>query len=1201
MDLLLNFLKSRFAVGGTFLIIFCIAVFYLGSYFEWSYLLQGFIVLIMLLILILIMVIQQARERKKSEQLEKSLKAQAEAQMFGAPADKKAELEELSKKFTTAVETLKASKLSQGQKGNAALYALPWYLIVGPPAAGKTTMVRNSGLDFPLDSGRIRGVGGTRDCDWFFSNSAIFLDTAGRYTTEESDSAEWLGFLDLLKKYRPKTPLNGVMVGISITDLMGKPEDVEFHAATIRKRLDELISRLGVHFPVYLVFTKCDLVQGCIEFFSDLNARETEQVWGYTLTTGEQNSREHAQIFRTAYKKILDTLENIRLTRLNALLKREDRRKIYSFPDEMAMLKDPLTTFVNRLFQNNPFQENPIFRGFYFTSGTQEGVPVDQVIQSIARQYNLPNYGANEFPEQRETKSYFIKDLFTRVLIHDQKMVRTTSKADKLRERARIAAAGLAALVLLLFVFGVGCGYRNAQQTLTNLQQGVNTAKTVNWERAGSFDANLSKLDELRQRIEEAESESGIGTLWMTRGSSAARQARSLLFLKFKPLTVEMYRNIQSDLNGYLQTGDDAKGIMEGELGAYILMGPDDRMATDFDPPSEREGVRYLQDQLLTIAHLSFIDPSRPTKLSEKSIQMAKALLKMNAETIRLNEALRFGTNKTLVLDVRRKLRSNLTARSLYNSMKLQIITTKPSLGSLNLSQLLGKNTDGFIRSDSRVNGFYTRAVRDTVIAEFKTRSENTEFGNWIIGNVKKESLPANLRDGKEYFKALLRYYVEDCNRVWIWFLQTVMYDGQRFANDPSGIRMNLETLSSRGADSYMLALMDSVASQNHFTTLKEPKGGNFITNTWDKVVGNSVADVTIDQSFNVTMNAIKALGQKAPWGKGGLNELLGEYFNVAKAIEQVQANPAAGTNSIGQAVIKGKAVAQRATAGFDTNLSQRLLTGLFWPPFDAAGNSAMGIIAPTIIDGGAAAGGAAAGGAAAGGAAAAGGGSGALGAINPLDAAREMMSLYPFNSGSNTDVSVEDFAAVFKPGGSLDQYFDSKKDILSNPQLANTADGQKLVSFRNAVAEIQRSFFPSGNFSTSFDIVADRPEPSGVVAEVDLKLDATKHTNRTSEGMSYEMAKRVTLPGDGSEAFLATRDVSGGAEDKVSAARGPWAAFRLLEKGGLKSNGNGEFGVAWRVNLNGKNVTLRYTIQTSGAKSPLGGLGLLHSLKIPN
>src|SRR5581483_9415800 len=64
------------------------------------------------------------------------------------------------------------SALSKSGKQSANLLELPWYMIIGPPGSGKTTLLSNSGLEFPLadrfGKAAVRGVGGTRSCDWWF-------------------------------------------------------------------------------------------------------------------------------------------------------------------------------------------------------------------------------------------------------------------------------------------------------------------------------------------------------------------------------------------------------------------------------------------------------------------------------------------------------------------------------------------------------------------------------------------------------------------------------------------------------------------------------------------------------------------------------------------------------------------------------------------------------------------------------------------------------------------------------------------------------------------------------------------------------------------------------------------------------------------------------------------------------------------------
>jgi type VI secretion system protein ImpL len=159
-------------------------------------------------------VLAQARSRRSNDRLVAALVEPASGEETGS-----AELAELERRFAGALDQLKRGRL--GKKGNRRwLYELPWYAMIGPPGSGKSTALAQSGLR--LRTGQIqelRGTGGTRYCDWVFTDEAVLLDTAGRYTTQDSDPgadrSAWLGFLDLLKQRRPRHPLNGILVALS--------------------------------------------------------------------------------------------------------------------------------------------------------------------------------------------------------------------------------------------------------------------------------------------------------------------------------------------------------------------------------------------------------------------------------------------------------------------------------------------------------------------------------------------------------------------------------------------------------------------------------------------------------------------------------------------------------------------------------------------------------------------------------------------------------------------------------------------------------------------------------------------------------------------------------------------------------------------------------------------------------------------------
>ena len=198
-------------------------------------------------------------------------------------------------KLTNALTMLKKASKSRGY-----LYEQPWYAIIGPPGAGKTTALLNAELEFPLAAqigrGAVAGVGGTRFCEWWFTDQAVLIDTAGRYTTQDADAAVdragWEAFLDVLKRTRPRQPLSGVIVAIALNDIaQATTAERSAHATTIRQRVEELGGKLGFRLPVYLVFTKADLLAGFTEFFDDLDAGGAAQVWGVDVPLNRRRFR----------------------------------------------------------------------------------------------------------------------------------------------------------------------------------------------------------------------------------------------------------------------------------------------------------------------------------------------------------------------------------------------------------------------------------------------------------------------------------------------------------------------------------------------------------------------------------------------------------------------------------------------------------------------------------------------------------------------------------------------------------------------------------------------------------------------------------------------------------------------------------------------------------------------------------------------
>jgi type VI protein secretion system component VasK len=441
--------------GGSTLILLVIIVLLViwfgGEQFHVDKKLRFIAVSVILLAAITLIVLQKVMAVRSAMLIEQKLKAQAQEQVASARPDQRADVQAVQTQLDEAIQALKTSRLGKG-----ALYKLPWYMIIGPPGSGKSTALQESGLNFPYTSqGKkgVRGVGGTRNCDWWFTDEGILLDTAGRYTTEIDDRDEWIGFLNLLKQARKKKPINGAMVAVSISDLLGATdEQLEAHAKNIRNRIDELTTQLEIVFPVYLLFTKCDLLQGFVEFFEDFSKNDRAQVWGCSLPYAPSAGKPYREIFEEETTKLFRNLSSQRLQSLASERPPAKKQNIYLFPLQFHAGVKKMADFVEMLFRPNPFQETSYFRGFYFTSGTQEGTPIDQVIRSMSAAFGLQEDAAPP-PAAGDKKAYFINHLFTKIIFPDQTLARTSAKVQKRQKLIHFGTLGLSAVgTVLIFI-----------------------------------------------------------------------------------------------------------------------------------------------------------------------------------------------------------------------------------------------------------------------------------------------------------------------------------------------------------------------------------------------------------------------------------------------------------------------------------------------------------------------------------------------------------------------------------------------------------------------------------------------------------------------------------------------------------------------------------------------------------------------------
>ncbi|MFO1349465.1 MAG: type VI secretion system membrane subunit TssM [Gammaproteobacteria bacterium] len=635
----------------------------------------------------------------------------------------------LQKTFQEALEDLKKAKLdsAQGQQ----LYQLPWYMIIGPPGAGKTTALVNSGLNFPLakklGKNKVRGVGGTRNCDWWFTDQAVLLDTAGRYTTQDSqqevDKAGWTNFLGLLKKYRKRRPINGVIVAISLADLMQETESERAaHAITIRKRIQELYEQLKIRFPVYVLFTKADLIAGFLEFFDDLSREERGQVWGMTFPLDDlaKDSEPAVENFGKEFDLLEQRLNTRLLKRLQDERDPQRRDLIYIFPQQFNTLKGIAIQFLDEVFQPNRFEERSFLRGVYFTSGTQEGNPIDRMLGALATTFGLARQTLPSF--SGEGRSYFLTRLFKNVMFPEAGLASTNPRLE--RRMAWLRRASYAG-VLALTVLGAGAWY-NSYARNQSFVQDIDA-------RLASLNANITALSSNKDRtpiatlamLNEARALPGatgaVGLPWLYRlglyqgdkiGSSAQNAYRRLLD---KGLLPRLILRLEQQLRGNGGKNED----LYNTLAVYLML---DR--NDPERPFEVETIRnwFARDW-----------DSDPTLKPEQRQQLKDHL---NALLEQLPVPLPLALDETLIDQSRKRLTELPSAERLYN----QLLQARSDVPDFRLSDAVGRDVATvFIRPSGKlfstgVKGLFTKRGFEAFTAQSQSRIQALASQGWVYG-----------------------------------------------------------------------------------------------------------------------------------------------------------------------------------------------------------------------------------------------------------------------------------------------------------------------------------------------------------------------------------------------------------------------------------------------------------------------------------
>ncbi len=1183
MSFQLNQLKYAFGLGGmmSFYGIVGLVVYMLppgaGGSHQYKIVIIALVLLTLPFALFMMFVSSRRAKKKAKKELEAKEAAAETAPAADAPqklAAPTGNFGDLTSGTEETVQFLKTSDLGSG--GKDAVYSLPWYIVAGSPRTGKSSLVMSSNLNFQtLPSQRQseqKFIRPTGSVDWRVTSDAVFVDTAGRYQSEGIDAEEWASMLETIKKYRSNRPVDGFLLVVNAdTILKSDDRDIEELAKVLRARLDETIQRLKVRFPVYVVFTHADSIEGFRDSFSSSKNEDKTLVWGATIPL--EKSENAQALFDGEYEILHNSLMKRRLVRLSAPFAPVRQLRIFNFPLHFGSARRKFGTFINAMFRPNPFSENPFLRGFYFTAA-----PVGKAAG------NAPQTVGN---------SYFTERLFRDVVLRDKDLVKTF-----LAERQRAPIFGwimtiLGALFVLALLVMSGVSLANNRNMLQNAETSgekllqmvrADTGKNPLDKKEPAVRDELTLTENMRQLLSQLDDYERNGAPFYMRfglysGNTVYKKHLLPMYLsvveqRFKAPAVKKleadlrkFASSQPVANSSKLTEDETKLLAKNLdlLKAYLMLSGEYKVNAQAS-----HVVNTLKDYWVSESKT----PPDMKFIAEQQLEFWAKQIDRDDTDVRFP---RISLDPKLVADARIKLQA-FPAPYRYLSRKVSEISKEidDKIGATTVDRMLtdsGADTT-FMLGSYRVPSAYTRPGLDLMKVAIANVDEEMRKDDWVMGTAGKNELAKSTESSQ-----IQDQYYRDYAMHWNLFVRGV--DVKPYKNRAEAAAA-LQAFSS--PSSPMKILMREIAKSTNLSAKPEiedwwPWLKSFFVKQKDTGPGGTEPEKAFRPLF--TFIGTKEQAENAPVEKytGEIGKAFKSFNAVSESgMKKVSDQMAADEDPL--EIRKRETSISNLTTAFNESPSGQELASLLMEPLtrlkSLLGAGAKDQLAKTWAE-------------------------------QLLPAAKEIEKGYPFEDGA-TEADLKNLSAFLAPGeGKLSKFYDEK---LSN--YFEEANGQykvkensevqfteEFVAYLNNAFNLRKALYgtsPTPKFEYEFTF---RPVKDTLI---EITIDGQK---TTSEGTG---SLKGTFPGSGSAetGVLMNLASTGGTTSSSSAPppsanssnssvsttskpasapggpltfQGTWGLFKFVDAGGAQKQAGGEY--LLKYSLNGKSIMA--TIKPSG------------------
>lgn len=1008
------------------------------------------------------------------------------------------------------------ARLAKSQFASGARFAsLPAFFILGERGAAKTTIVLNSGLEPELIGGHVyqeNNVVPTKLANVWFARKNLLVEAAAAVL---DDSKRWNSLISRLRPGRltaVKESQQAPRAALVCFDCetFFRPGGSEAAITAARKfhgRLNEISQRLGISFPVYVLFTRSDRISFFLEYVGGLTNEEASQVFGTTLPFVPRDAnRIYTEEETARLSSAFDALYYSLAGRRPEHLARENNPSklpaVYEFPREFNKLRNSLVQFLVELGRPSQLSSAPFLRGFYFT-GVRPVIVNQSAPAAVQREVDQPAHMASdatsifkagqqapkpaaalqpEIIQRRVPQWVFLSHLFSDVILADRDALAASGASSQTSFGRRIAlGAAAAACVLLSIAFIVSFVNNRAleNQVLTAVR-GISPAEAVGAELP-SLDA-LTRLDKLRQSVAVLSGYQSEGAPLSLRwglytGNSLYDPTRRLYFEKFHQL---LFGATQKNLLARLTALPSAPSPTDDYQSAYDTL-KSYLITTSNHDKSDR---LYLAPVLLNrwLAGRT-LDPAR--------LDLVRKQFDFYSDELKSSNPYSSETDGATVEHARRYLAHFAGLERVYQAMLADANKTNPPI---NFNARF-PGSSGVVTDSYDVPGAFTKAGWKTMQDHLRHTDRFFNGEQWVLGNqsaadLDLAKLQANLTDR----------YASDFLASWRTYLKRAAVVPYKNIQDAA---QKLGALS--GPQSPLLEMF-SLASQN--TAVGSPD----LTKAFKPlyaVMPAGTTDQYIVPANDAYMKALAAL---------------------QISLEQVASQPgtpsdAAAAQAQGNAA-NAKLITRQMAQNFGLDPAAHLETTvekLMEDPITST-EAVLRDVGPNALNGK---------------------GKGLCAQLSPL------LATFPFNSKSKTQAAATDVNFALKPkDGALWNFYDQNLSKYLQRQ------GPHYVPDPTAPIHLNPAFVGFFNRAAAFSDMAYAGNSADPHFSYDVKpvlsedMESLKLTidGQTADFTASSPAKNFTWQSSGAHGVQLTGKYRGGTDFQYATYDGLWAVFEWVD-----------------------------------------------------